>query len=442
MPHLRRGDLLPRIVTPPPGPRSRDLARELEAHEAPGINTVGRGPEGPSPRPAWAEARGSNVLDVDGNRYLDLTAGFGVAAVGHRHPRVVAAVRRQSGRLIHGLGDVHPHPSRVAVADRLARLAPVDEPRVYFGISGAEAVEIALKTALLATGRPGVVAFEPAYHGLTLGALAATSRPAFREPFAVWRGVPVHRLPYGGDPADLERLLAASERGSDRQGIGALLFEPVVGREGGIFPPPGWLAEITRRARRHGVPVISDEIFVGFGRTGRWFGVDADGVRPDLLVCGKALGGGLPLAAVVGRRELMARWSTPGEALHTATFVAHPLACAAALACLDVLEEEDLPARAAALGAVVADRLAPLCDRVPGIREVRGRGLLWALELADATLAGTAVAGLRARGVLALAGGPEGRVLQLTPPLTITDRQLAIAMDLVEETLEDVATRR
>lgn len=422
---------------------------ELDAHEAPGINTLAAGPDGPVPSLAWAEARGANVLDVDGNRFLDLTAGFGVAAVGHRHPKVVAAVRRQCGRLIHGLGDVHAHPLRAELAARLARLAPVDEPRVFFGISGAEAVEIALKTALLATGRPGVVAFEPAYHGLTLGALAPTSRPAFRDPFAPWRGVPVHRLPHGGDPAELERLLrepsqrqhAAGET-ERRPAIGALLFEPVVGREGGIFPPSGWLAEITRAARRHGVVTISDEIFVGFGRTGHWFGVDADGVRPDLLVCGKALGGGLPIAAVVGRRELMARWSAPGEALHTATFVAHPLACAAALASLDVLEEEDLPARATELGALVADRLGSPSPRLPGVREVRGRGLLWALELADAARAGAAVSGLRSRGVLALAGGPEGRVLQITPPLTVTERQLETALDLIEETLEDVSTRR
>ena len=436
MPHLRRGDLLPRIVTPPPGPRSRALAGELDACEAPGINTLApaAGSDGPRPAVAWAEARGSNVLDVDGNRYLDFTAGFGVAAVGHRHPRVVAAVRRQCGRLIHGLGDVHPHPLRAELAGRLCRLAPVDEPRVYFGVSGAEAIEIALKTALLATGRTGVVAFEPAYHGLTLGALATTSRPAFREPFAAWRGVPVHRLPYGADPEDLEPLLPESA---------ALLFEPVVGREGGIFPPRGWLAEITRRARRHGVAVISDEIFVGFGRTGRWFGVEADGVRPDLLVCGKALGGGLPIAAVVGRRELMDRWATPpGEALHTATFVAQPLACAAALASLDVLEEEDLPARAAELGGYLGERLVLWPERLAAVREARGRGLLQVLELADAKVAGAVVEGVRSRGVLALAGGPAGRVLQLTPALTITERQLETATDLVEETLEDVAKHR
>lgn len=444
LPNLRRGDLLPRIVTPPPGPRSKDLAEALLAHEAPGINTVGVGPEGAVPHPAWSEARGTNVLDVDGNRFLDLTAGFGVAAVGHRHPRVVKAVRRQSGRLLHGLGDVHPHPLRAELAARLCHLVPVDEPRVYFGISGAEAVEIALKTALRATGRPGVVVFEPAYHGLTLGALAATSRPAFRRPFTPWLGVPVHRLPFGADPERFGELL---DRHRD---LGAVLFEPAVGREGVLFPPAGWLGEIARLARLHGVLTISDEIFVGFGRTGFWFGVDAEAVRPDLLVCGKALGGGLPIAAVVGRRQMMDCWATAGEALHTATFVAHPVACAAALATLEVLEEENLPARAARLGPLVGQRLQALVARSEGtggesdsegrypVCEARGRGLLWALELANAETAKCVVSGLLARGVLALAGGPEGRVLQIAPPLTVTRRQLDTALDLVAQTLEGI----
>lgn len=428
MPQLRRGDLLPRIVTPPPGPRSRRLAEKLRRFEAPGINTLVPGPRGPRPSIAWEEALGANVLDVDGNRYLDLTSGFGVAAIGHRHPRVVEAVRRQSRRLLHGLGDVHPHPLRAELAQRLCTLAPVDEPRVYFGISGSEAVEIALKTAFLATGRSGVVAFDPCYHGLTLGSLAATSRAGFRRPFEAWLGVPVERVPYGGDLGQLDAALATGE-------VGAVLFEPVVGREGVVFPPSGWLREVASRARRSGAVVISDEVFVGFGRTGFWFGVVAEGLRPDLLVCGKALGGGSPIAAVVGRRTLMESWQTPGEALHTATFVAQPLACATALATLEVLEEDDLPARARELGSVVAARLEPW-GRYPAVSSVRGRGLLWALEMADAAGAKALARNLLERGVLALAGGPEGRVLQLTPPLTISQRQLDAALDLLTDALE------
>lgn len=422
---LGRGDRLPEIVTPPPGPRSRRLCQGLARWEAPGINTLYRG----EPGPVWAEAAGANVLDVDGNRFLDLTAGFGVAAVGHRHPRVVAAIAEQSARLLHGLGDVQAHPGRERLAERLCRLAPVDDPQVYFGISGSEAVEIALKTALLATDRPEVVAFAPAYHGLTLGALAATSRPAFRQPFERWLGVPVHRLRYGCEPAELAALL------DDRPAVGAVLLEPVAGREGVLFPSDGWLSAVAATARQRSVLVIADEIFTGFGRTGRWFGVDHEGVRPDLLVCGKALGAGLPIAAVVGRRELLAHWTTPGEALHTATFVANPLACAAALAALDVFEDERLPERARRLGETVAGRMAGLGAH-PLVATVRGRGLLWGVELTSAEAAAGLALDLLARGVLALAGGAHGTVLQVAPPLTISEEQLDHALGLLGRCLE------
>jgi 4-aminobutyrate aminotransferase-like enzyme len=424
-PRLRRGDLLPRIVTSPPGPRSRAFSNRLAAAEAPGINTL----SGSRPSLLWEEARGANVLDVDGNRYLDLTSGFGAAAAGHRHPRVVAAIRAQSRRLLHALGDVHAHPQRVALAERLASLAPVDDPQVFFAVSGAEAVEIAIKTAVAATSRPGILAFDPAYHGLTLGALAATSRPEFRRPFLAHFHPHLTRVPFGCPPADLGRALSIHP-------TACVLLEPIVGREGVLLPPLGWLAAVTAACRRHHVPLIADEIFTGLGRTGRLWAVDHDAVRPDLLCCGKALGGGLPIAAVVGRRDLMAAWQTPGEALHTSTFVANPVACAAALAVLDVLEEEKLTERARSLGdEVVRPRLSTWPESFPIVREVRGTGLLWGVELATREAAKTLVENALGQGVLLLAGGPEGRVAQIVPPLTITRRQLAAALDLLASVL-------
>jgi 4-aminobutyrate aminotransferase-like enzyme len=428
---LSSGTLPPHVPVPPPGPRSRAHWRELAATEAPGVNTLvaGRGTV------VWAEALGANVLDVDGNLYVDLTAGFSVAAVGHRHPRVVAAATTQAGRLLHGLGDVAAHPPRIELARRLGRLAPVDEPRVHFAISGADAVEIALKSALLATGRPGVVAFDPSYHGVTLGALAATSRPAFRAPFRAHLHSHLHRLPYGAEPWRLDRLIRRARPGT-------VLLEPVVGREGVIPPPDGWLREVARLCREHDVLLVADEVFTGFGRTGHLFAVDREQVRPDLLCCGKALAGGLPIAATIGRREVMEPWDAGGEALHTATFLAHPPACAAALAVLDLLEEEDLPGRARRLGEEVAARLAPWPGRYRTVREVRGRGLLWGVELSDAATAKQVTRGLLERGVLALAGGPRGNVVELTPPLTITEEQLTTALDLLERTLPDVPPAR
>jgi len=407
------------------GPRSRALSERLRELEAPGINTL---PPGGAPSLLWEEAHGANVRDVDGNTYLDLTSGFGVAAVGHANQRVVAAVREQAGKLLHGLGDVHAHPLRVALAERLVRLAPVDDPQVFFAISGADAVEIALKTALGATGRPGVLAFEPAYHGTTLGALAVTSRADFRAPFAAHLHGHVHRLPFGADPDRIAEVLHG-------EAPGAVLVEPVVGREGVLLPPPGWLAAVSDLCRRSGVLLIADEIFTGFGRTGTLFAVEAEGVRPDLLCCGKALGGGLPIAAVLGRRDLFRCWETPGEARHTATFLANPLACAAALAVLDVLDEERLPARAATLGEKVGLRLAGLPGISPAVTAVRGRGLLWGIELATAGAAKAWIGAAQARGVLFLAGGPEGRVAQVVPPLTITEEQLHRALDVLEEAL-------
>lgn len=416
------GDLLPEIVTPPPGPRSRALSRSLRDLEAPGVNTLLPG-DGASV--LWEEARGANVRDVDGNLYIDLTSGFGVAAVGHRHPRVVEAVREQAGRLLHGLGDVAAHPLRVDLARRLVRIAPVEDPQVFFSISGSEAVEIALKTALATTGRPGVAAFEPSYHGLTLGALAATSREDFRAPFAAHLHPHVHRLPYACNPDRLEEILRRGD-------VGAVILEPIVGREGVLVPPAGWLPAVAELCRRHGALLIADEIFTGFGRTGRIFAVEHETVRPDLLCCGKALGGGLPIAAVLGRRDLFRCWETSGEARHTATFLANPLACAAALAVLDVLEKEDLPARAARLGEDLEARLRTWPERFAAVEEVRGRGLLWGVQLSSREVAKDWTGKAWERGILLLAGGPEGRVAQLVPPLTIAEEQLRAAVEILE----------
>ncbi len=420
------GRLPPEILVPPPGPRALAMADRLEATEAPGINTLVAG----STAMLWAEARGSNVVDVDGNRYVDLTAGFGVAAIGHRHPAVIAAVNEQAERLVHGLGDVFAHPARVELAERLCEIAPLAAPRVYFAVSGADAVEIALKTGRLHSGRAGVLTFDPAYHGTTLGALAAASRPAFREPFTRPLEEVVRRLPYGAAPERIEEIF---EREAE---IGTCLVEPVVGREATRWPPPGWLSALAELCRRHAVVLAVDEVFTGFGRCGAWFACREAGVEPDLLCCGKALGGGLPIAAVLGGKEIMEAWRSDGEARHTATFVAHPLACAAALATIETIDNEGLADRGRRMGIRLGQALEPLRNH-PGVADIRGQGLLWALELDSAARARALALGLLHRGFIALAGGASGAVLQLSPPLVISERQLdhaaAALRDLVEE---------
>lgn len=428
MSSLSRGDLLPEIVTSPPGPKSIAISARLARTEAPGVNTLYRG----RPSIVWREACGANVLDVDGNRYVDLTSGFGVALVGHRHPRVVAAIQQQSEELLHGLGDVAAHPARVQLAERIAALVPVDDAQIHFAISGADAVEIALKTALLATGKPGVVAFDPGYHGTTLGALAVGSRAAFRQPFEVRLSPHVHRLAYGCPLNALEDLL------NEHQEIGALIVEPLVGREGVIAPPVGWLSRVADLCAGHDVLFIADEIFTGFGRTGTLFAVEWEGVRADLLCCGKALGGGMPIAAVAGSRGLMSAWDTGGEALHTATFLAHPPACAAALAVLDIIADEDLRGRAETIGREIERRSKDWPERFDSVVAVRGRGGIWGVELRSREAAARLVDSAAANGILLLAGGPLGRVAQVCPPLVCTDEQLQVALSALERCAGDL----
>jgi 4-aminobutyrate aminotransferase-like enzyme len=436
------GAALPRIVVPPPGPRSRALAESAAASEtAAAVGIV----DGAIPI-GWAAARGANVVDVDGNRYVDLTGGFGAALVGHRNPRVVAAVERQSRRLLHGLGDAAPHPERALLAAELSARGPVRGGRVWFTGSGAEAVDLALKTAHLATGRPGVVAFEGAYHGTSLGALRATSRLAFRQPFedvllpATLR-VPfpdTYRCPFrvADDecgPVTLEAALARIDAwigDIDKPRLGAVIIEPVLGREGVVPPPAGWLAALGRAARERGLLVIADEVLTGGGRTGRMW---ASGpLAPDLVAIGKGITGGLPIAALVGRREILCAWETGGEARHTTTYMAHPLAVAGARAALAEIRRRDLPARARAIGRRLRAGLARARRRHAAVGDVRGVGALWGIDVVadretrapDPARAKAIAAGLARRGYLALAGGAHGNVIVLTPPLTISARQI------------------
>ena len=420
------GQELPLLRGEVPGPRSRELARRLAQVESRNVTCVL-----PAPPIFWERARGANVWDVDGNRFVDLTAGLGVAAVGHAHPRVVDAVTEQSERLLHAMGDVHPGAVKVALLEALVRRFPGGGPaRAILGSSGSDAVEAALKTALLATGRAGVVAFEGAYHGLGFGALDATWRPHFREPFRA-------RLPGAtvfaryGDADDARRAARES-----RVPIGAVLVEPVQGRGGDRLPPPGFLAALRRLCDAEGWLLIADEIYTGFGRTGRWFACEHEGVVPDLLCVAKGLASGMPISACVGRAQWMDAWPpSGGEAIHTQTFLGHPPACAAALASIAVLEEEKLVPRAAEIGARALTGLRAKLRGRPGIADVRGVGLLMAIECDTPEQASRACAQALARGVIVLPSGDDGRVLSLAPPLSIAEPLLDDALARVAASL-------
>lgn len=433
------GAALPHLRTPPPGPRSRRLLHSLQGVESRNVTWVGE--DFPV---VWERARGANVRDVDGNRYVDLTGAFGVAAVGHSAPEVVRAIRRESGRLIHGMGDVHPPRLKVELLRRLCAVAPWgDETRAVLSSGGAEAVEIALKTALLATGRPGVVAFDGGYHGLTMGALAATARSDFRTPFRSrlyegvgWAPWPESVEAVAGALDEFRRLLAGPEGGDP---VGAVIVEPIQGRAGIRVPPPGFLGEVVRLAHEAGALVIFDEIFTGMGRTGALFAFQQEpGLLPDLLCVGKALGGGMPISACLAPRAVMDAWPrSGGEALHTSTFLGHPLACAAALAVLRILEDGELIRRAGEVGAWHAARLRAALSGFEGVAAVRGRGLFLGVELQGAGSGMRLTTHALSRGFLTLPAGPAGEVLEITPPLVISERQLEVSVDVLGEGLEE-----
>jgi 4-aminobutyrate aminotransferase-like enzyme len=427
----------------------------------------------------WERAKGVHVWDADGKKYLDLTAAFGVAATGHTNPRVVRAGQRQMARLLHAMGDVHPHALKAQLARELSRItferwegkseirSPKSEVagrgtagatgKVIFCNSGFEAVEAALKTAMLATGKPGVVAFEGAYHGLGYGALNVTQRAHFRSPFRRQLREFAHFVlfPEAGQVSretpipsaanafkTLERNIRRLFR---RESIGAVLVEPIQVRGGMRIPPPGFLPMLHRLCDEHQVPLVLDEIYTGFGRTGKWFACEHAGVVPDLVCLGKALTGGFPLSACVGRADLMdAAWPpSSGEAIHTSTFLGHPVGCAMALAQIREMEARALVRRSAELGELLLSSLAALAPHPSGLQlAVRGLGLLAGLEvrLPDGSPATAAVIDivktLLRRGFILLPEGEHSNVIGFTPPLTISALQLRAAVNALGQELQ------
>ncbi len=370
----------------------------------------------------WASAQGVNVTDVDGNRFVDLTSGFGVASLGHRHPEVVAAIHAQSETLLHALGDLHPSDVKIDLLEALCEMVPFDA-RAVLSLNGSDAVETALKTALIHTQRPGIIAFEGGYHGLALGPLATCGySAAFRAPFEAHLHDHVQFAPW---PTALEELddLAPAIREA-----GCVIIEPIQGR-GGVRPlVAGGLERLRALCEENGTLLIVDEIFTGLGRCGAMH-LSED--HADLICFGKALGGGLPISACVGRADVMSSWGHPdGEAIHTGTFFGHPLASAAALASLAVLRRDGLCERAVALG--------DLFRRELGQRNVatRGQGLMLGVPLSEPGAALHVSRALLSRGYLALPAGAHADVLQLVPPIVMRDETARAFCDALADVLE------
>jgi 4-aminobutyrate aminotransferase/(S)-3-amino-2-methylpropionate transaminase len=439
----RPGQLPPDVRVAPPGPRSRESAERLAAVESPSVDArrkrrAGESGEDQSPI-VFARGDGANVIDVDGNRYVDLAAGFGGLLLGHRPPRPAAAVRAQLDRLWLALGDVYGSDAKLELCERLARLYPRPGARVMLGSSGSDAITAALKTAVLATGKPGVVAFEGAYHGLSHGPLAACGlKREFREPFSGQLNAHVEFAPYPHDPASLDAALQAVSRALARGETGAVLVEPILGRGGCIVPPSGFLPALRAACDSAGALLVCDEIWTGLGRSGSWLASTDSGVSPDVVCLGKGLGGGLPISACMGADEAMACWGSHGGAtIHTATHFGNPIVCAAAIATLDVLAESRLPERARSVGPRWMGRLREgLSGR--GHTEVRGQGLMVGVALDGGARRALGVTRqLLARGWIVTTGGAEGDVLTLTPPLDIEEALLEEFVDALDGALRN-----
>jgi 4-aminobutyrate aminotransferase-like enzyme len=423
-------DELERIVTAIPGPRTRELVPALRTYES--RNVTYAGDEFPV---FWESASGATVTDVDGNRYIDLTAAFGVANAGHGNPYVVSAIADQAARLMHGMGDVHPHELRTRLLERLASVLPQGLTKTFLATTGSEAVEAALKTAILRTGKSHFVAYRNAYHGLSLGALPLCGIEPFRTPFAGALGPSAIFLDYPQNVAGAnisDAVARVRETIAGNGDVAALVIEPIQGRGGCVVPPPGYLAAVRDACSELGVMMIADEIYTGFGRTGTWFAVEHDRVVPDIICIGKAMGSGFPISACAGRPEIMDAWPlSEGEALHTSTYLGNPMGCAAALATINEIERLGLPAKARQAGLALGSRLDALRAR-KSVTGIRGRGLFWGIQLRDAATADRVVKRALASGVIVLQSGSDGATITVSPPLVITDRQLSRGLELLE----------
>lgn len=435
------GNEPPEVRVPPPGPMSRAAAEHLADVECPafGQRRRDRGEAsgvdlGPI---VLASGRGSNLYDVDGNRYVDLVAGFGSLLLGHGATAAIRAMEGQADRLVQALGDVFSGESKIALLERLTSLHPGHKPKGMLTQSGSDAVTAAIKTAMLATGKPGLVAFEGAYHGLGYAPLPACGlRESLRAPFAAQLNPHVTFAPYPRAEADLDRALSAVEAALRTGNVGAVLVEPILGRGGCFVPPDRFLKDLCEAAHRHGALVIADEIWTGLGRGGSMVRSAAVGAAADILCFGKGLGGGLPISACVAADDVMQAWSRSAEVVHTSTHAGWPLACATAIATLDSIRFKQLAARSRDAGGRFLDLLRGELAGARGFVEARGAGMMIGVELRDGALGNGVARAMLAAGYVVLTGGMHGETLTFTPALTIDEELLPAVVHTLRAILD------
>lgn len=425
-----------RLVTEIPGPRSRELAARRQAAVSAGVGGM---------MPVFTERAGGGVLqDVDGNSLIDLGSGIAVTTVGSSHPYVVERVQQQVSQFTHTCFMVTPYSGYVEVCEALNRLTPGDHvKRSALFNSGAEAVENAVKIARAFTKRQAVVVFDHGYHGRTNLTMALTAKNMpYKQSFGPF-APEVYRMPMsypfrdgphsGAEVASWATTKMEKEIGGAN--IAAIIIEPIQGEGGFIVPAPGFLPALRDYANQHGIVFVADEIQTGFCRTGDWFASEDEGIVPDLITTAKGIAGGLPLAAVTGRADIM-------DAVHVGglggTYGGNPIACAAALGAIEAMETEDLNARAREVGTILREHLEALAAKHPSIGDVRGRGAMMAVEIVqpgtltpDADLTGRVAKAAHQQGVITLTAGTYGNVLRFLPPLSIPDDLLREGLDIV-----------
>ena len=423
-----------------PGPRSQEILERKERVVADALSVF---------LPVVIDhGEGATLTDVDGNRFIDFTGGVGCLNVGHANPQVIEAVQEQAARFMHTDFTIVPYETYVTLAERLVALTPISGPaKAAFFNAGTEAVENAIKFARAYTKRPAVIAFEGGFHGRTLLSLSLTSKThpykAGFGPFAP----EVYRLPFAQDyrgPSArealdaLERALVTTVAAET---VAAIVIEPVQGEGGFVVAPQEFLTGVRRVCDEHGIVMVVDEVQTGFGRTGKMFAIEHYGVEPDLVLIAKSIAGGLPLSAVVGKAQIM---DSVGDSGIGGTYVGNPVAQAAALAVLDVFEEEGLVERAGTIGDAIRTRMQAWQERWPSVGDVRGLGAMLAIELvADRTtkkpapeLASRVVEAAAERGLLLLKSGIYSNCIRVLVPLVISNAELDEALDVWEQALE------
>jgi 4-aminobutyrate aminotransferase / (S)-3-amino-2-methylpropionate transaminase / 5-aminovalerate transaminase len=438
------------LKTAVPGPKSKALAKRREAAVPRGLSHA---------TPVYvAKAEGATLEDVDGNRFIDFAGGIGCINVGHRSPAVLDAIKQQSEEFLHTCVQVTPYESYVRLTERLNQLTPGNFPKKTLLVNtGAEAVENAVKIARAYTKRPGIIVFEDAFHGRTMMTLALTSKThPYKAGFQPFPGE-VYRIPYAYcyrcsyslkyPSCDLycaRHLEDTFKRVVAQEAVAAVIAEPILGEGGFVAPPLDYFQTLIEICHKHGVLFIADEVQTGFGRTGSLFACDRYGIEPDIIVTAKSLGGGLPIAAITGRAEIM---DAPGPGGLGGTFAGNPLSCAAAHAVLDTFEDQPLNTRADELGNMFQTRAHEWQKRWPMIGDVRGLGAMQAIELvkspstrepaADETKAVTQYC--YEHGVITISAGSYGNVIRLLMPLVITDEQMDEALGVLESALRTVS---